>query len=219
MIINLGDAPFKAFIKVTYPNGTCTVSLGDKSFTHTGGGTHTFTVNKKGTWTVEATNNRGVSETANVSLTYRGQAANVTLTCFDGYVYNAGDIYEEFTGGYSTVPLAAAALEFSTNYDGKLRVRANYGNSNPCAALTNKAIDLTNYSILRAIGDSNSNSVGTASTVGVSSTRSVGGGLPKYTNIGSSSTLDISGLSGPHYIGIWAPAYSGIAAVSKIWLE
>lgn len=219
MIINLGDAPFKAFITVTYPNGTCTVSLGDKSFTHTGGDTHTFTVNKKGTWTVEATNNRGVSETANVSLTYRGQVSSVTLTCFDGYVYNEGDIYEEFTDGYSTVPLAADALEFSTNYDGKLRVRANYGNNNPCAALINKAIDLTNYSRLRAIGDSNSNSVGTASTVGVSSTRSVGGGLPKYTNIGSSSTLNISGLSGPHYIGIWAPAYSGIAAVSKIWLE
>ena len=221
MIINLGDAPFKAFIKVTYPNGTCTVSLGDKSFTHTGGGTHTFTVNKKGAWTVKATSNDGYNLTAQstAALTYRGQVANVTLTYFDGYVYNAGDIYEEFTGGYSTVPLAADALEFSTNYDGKLRVRANYGNNNPCAALTNKAIDLTNYSRLRAIGDSNSNSVGTASTVGVSSTRSVGGGLSHYTNIGSSSTLDISGLSGPHYIGIWAPAYSGIAAVSKIWLE
>ena len=99
MIINLGDAPFKAFIKVTYPNGTCTVSLGGKSFTHTGGGTHTFTVNKKGTWTVMATNTAGVVETQTVNITTRGQTVSVTLVC-RLYFYNRGDMCGANSGGW-----------------------------------------------------------------------------------------------------------------------
>ena len=103
MIINLGDAPFKGFIKVTYPNGTCTVSLGDKSFTHTGGGTHTFTVNKKGTWTVKATSNDGYNLTAQstAALTYRGQVANVTLS-YALWLYNKGDLCSAVTGGWNS---------------------------------------------------------------------------------------------------------------------
>ena len=48
MIINWGDAPFKAFIKVTYNAGTCTCKMGSETFTHSGGGTATFEVKKKG---------------------------------------------------------------------------------------------------------------------------------------------------------------------------
>lgn len=101
MIINLGDAPFKAFIKVTYPNGTCTVSLGDKSFTHSGGGTHTFTVNKKGTWTVKATSADGYNLTAQstAALTYRGQVASVTLSYTLNLFVNGTD-NTAVTGGY-----------------------------------------------------------------------------------------------------------------------
>lgn len=91
---------FKAFITVTYPSGTCTVSLGDKSFTHTGGGTHTFTVNKKGTWIVTATRADGTTESSNVSITFNGQSASVTLKC-RRYFYNNGDV-SSLTGGWSS---------------------------------------------------------------------------------------------------------------------
>ena len=223
MIINLGDAPFKAFIKVTYPNGTCTVSLGNKSFTHSGGGTHTFTVNKKGTWTVRATNNRGVSEIANVSITYRGQVSSVTLTCWDGYVYNAGDIYEEFTGGYSTVPANSNAPAASFGTDGTLHVGAAVGNANPCAFISNKAIDITKFSKLVAYGKHSSSSDSVRSTVGVANSRNVGWGLSIASGLGNKSwatvTVDISSLSGAYYIGIWAAAYASYAEVTYIRLE
>lgn len=142
MIINLGDAPFKAFIKVTYPNGTCTVSLGDKSFSHTGGGTHTFTVNKKGTWTVRATSNAGVVETQNVSLTYVGQVASVTLT---GILY----IFKEGSG--AKVPLKTAS-----GTDGSITVGTNYiqaagrtAGDSQTLVYTTSPINLTHFSSVR----------------------------------------------------------------------
>ena len=99
MIINLGDAPFKAFIKVTYPNGTCTVSNGTKTYTHTGGGTYTFAVNKKGTWTVKGVYNT-ISRTSTVSITTRGETKSVTLS-YDYVIFNYSKTVN-YTGGWAT---------------------------------------------------------------------------------------------------------------------
>ena len=79
MIINWGDAPFKAFITVTYPGGTCTVTGEGQTYTHTGGGTKTFTVKKKGTYTVKATDGSLTASTSS-SISKRGQAATATLS-------------------------------------------------------------------------------------------------------------------------------------------
>ncbi len=79
MIINWGDVPYKAFITVTYPSGTCTVTNGDKSFSHSGGGTYTFTVTNRGAWTVHASHgDASASSTAN--LTSFGQTLSLTLS-------------------------------------------------------------------------------------------------------------------------------------------
>ena len=89
MIINLGDAPFKAFISVNYPSGTCTVTheSGTK-LTHSGGGKHTFTVNKKGKWIVTATPASGAAKTSEVTINTRGEVKTVSLSyelvLFDG---------------------------------------------------------------------------------------------------------------------------------------
>ena len=98
MIINLGDAPFKAFITVTYPKGTCTVSNAGTTLSHSGGGTHTFTVNKKGTWTVTAQYSTAV-KTASVEITYRGQMESVTLS-YTLLLYDNGKNYTDISGGW-----------------------------------------------------------------------------------------------------------------------
>ena len=78
MIINWGDAPFKAFITVTYPSGTCTVTGEGQSYTHSGGGSTTFTVRKKGTYTVKATATNA-SAAASAEITKSGQTKVVDL--------------------------------------------------------------------------------------------------------------------------------------------
>jgi len=72
---------FEAYITVTYPNGTCTVANGEETYTHSGGGTTTFTVKKQGTWTVTATPTDGVSEggSQSVSITESNQTKSVSI--------------------------------------------------------------------------------------------------------------------------------------------
>lgn len=95
MIINLGDAPFKAFIKVTYYKGTCTVTGNGQSYTHSGGGTVTFTVKKKGTYTVKAVCNSASASSA-VTISARGETKSVTLT------YTLTVLSGGLKSGYST---------------------------------------------------------------------------------------------------------------------
>lgn len=139
MIINLGDAPFKAFITVTYPNGTCTVSLGDKSFTHTGGDTHTFTVNKKGTWTVRATRSDGTAESKTVSLSTRGQTVSVTLTC-PYYLFKSG------SGKLVDFTSKAAPLAFTAEH---IQLNVNNVWDNVTSCHTSSPINLTSYKTLK----------------------------------------------------------------------
>ena len=209
MIINLGDAPFKAFIKVTYPNGTCTVSLGDKSFTHSGGGTHTFTVNKKGTWTVKATSASGLSETTTVSITYNGQVANVTLTIWRGELYNAGNEYSDFTGGW--VKYSNGSLTKTSSY------MVYNSNNEDCVIGTNNAIDLTNYtsynmSLTYITGSWSLNMVviWDSATLAKSQTGNTG-----------TYSLDISGFNGKYYLGFgtgWGAGDQEIR-ITKAWLS
>lgn len=100
MIINLGDAPFKAFIKVTYKTGTCTCTNGKKTYTHSGGGTATFEVNAKGSWTVKATYG-SVSASQSVTISSRNETKSVTLV-YKLDLYNAGNQCTSVTGGWVT---------------------------------------------------------------------------------------------------------------------
>lgn len=142
MIINLGDAPFKAFITVTYPNGTCTVSLGNKSFTHSGGGTHTFTVNKKGTWTVTATSAGGSKESTTVNITERNQSVSVSLRCLLYLFQNGSGKQVGFSvdnGGLSMV------ADIDAN---RIYVSGAGLYSGNIAVYTSSPIDLTHYRTL-----------------------------------------------------------------------
>ncbi len=108
MIINLGDAPFKAFIKVTYPKGTCTCTLGSTTYSHSGGGTATFEVNKKGTWTITAAYN-SISKSTTASVSTRGETKTVSLS-YTTYLYKLGDECKSVSGGWVT-----AAKKFASD--------------------------------------------------------------------------------------------------------
>lgn len=231
MIINLGDAPFKAFIKVTYPNGTCTVSLGDKSFTHTGGGTHTFTVNKKGTWTVKATSNDGYNLTAQstAALTYRGQVANVTLS-YTLWLYNKGDLCSAVTGGWvARKQGSAGTVTFNTD---NIYV---YGTpNNAVGAYTNNLINLSKYSTLNVrfktkLIAKGSNSVNATYITVVTTSKSdryLNSGLiyqqiradANKIQAGSVIKVDISGISQNCTIGMNS-INGGEYSVDMIWLS
>lgn len=143
MIINLGDAPFKAFIKVTYKNGTCTCTNGKKTYTHSGGGTATFEVNAKGTWTVKATYSSYTSS-QDVSVEKRGEAKNITLN-YTQILYDNGNLYAGVTGGWEVFGGASTSGE----RDGKKHLYASQ-DFNYTGHYTKTTLDLSPFSTLCA---------------------------------------------------------------------
>lgn len=229
MIINLGDAPFKAFITVTYPKGTCTVSNGTTALSHSGGGTHTFTVNKKGTWTVTAQYST-IVKTANVNITYRGQVASVTLS-YTLLLYDNGTNYTDVTGGW-----VSRAIGYSSQFNTPVKPTISYKSDymrivqgddsyyqNGIVSTKNK-IDLTPYvrvkfelKAVTTINDGSrayiqiNDSFGTYRTDGMIASTSQIRTSGTYTR----SLVDVDQAA---YIGI--DAYWGITIdIAKIWLE
>lgn len=123
MIINWGDAPFKAFITVTYPSGTCTVSGNGQTYTHTGGGTTTFTVKKKGTYTVKSESGTNTASKS-VNITSRNQTVSVALI-YTFYIFKSGtgmasgfSVKADTTSYGDTLPtVSASEISFYGSYD------------------------------------------------------------------------------------------------------
>lgn len=85
--ITLDFAPYKAYIKVTGPDGaTVNAAKGDKSVSGTiSGGSVTLTVNEDGEWTITATYKDGIAQATTVNVleegeTYTAEAKFATLT-------------------------------------------------------------------------------------------------------------------------------------------
>lgn len=85
--ITLDFAPYRAYIKVTAPDGaTVKATKGDKSVAgQASGGSATLTVNEGGEWTITATYKDGVAQAATANVleegeTYAVEAKFVTLT-------------------------------------------------------------------------------------------------------------------------------------------
>ena len=85
--ITLDFAPYRAYIKVTAPDGaTVKVTKGDKSVSgQASGGSVTLTVNEDGEWTITATYKDGIAQAATANVleegeTYTAEAKFATLT-------------------------------------------------------------------------------------------------------------------------------------------
>lgn len=216
MIINLGDAPFKAFITVSYPKGTCTLTDGSTTLSHSGGGSYTFTVKKKGSYTVKIQQGSAV-KTAAVSISRRGQTVSLSLD-YRLYLYNAGST--DLTISFRTEQSATGTLGSdcitmtgSEKWYGDIQMD------------TEPAIDLSPYStanfLIENTGSASGFYIGFGPTKGTTSTAriSVSGELAKTTK-----SLDISELNTAYYFT--AERYTnssslgnGTAKIYSAWLD
>ena len=105
-------AYFSAYINITYPaNSNCVVTNSGgqivASDTNAGSSTKTWTavLGTTGTYTVTATatDGSGRSKSQSVSITFDGQVESVTLSYWDGTLFDNGNQYSEITGGWTGV--------------------------------------------------------------------------------------------------------------------
>lgn len=127
MIINAqSGGSFTAYINVTYQKGTCTCTLGDETLTHSGGGTASFEVHKKGTWVVTA-KYANLSKSANAAVTEKDQTVSLSLTLAKWF-YNEGNLCSSVTGGWDQ----PSALHYTYGESGQAKntgtVTKNSGN-------------------------------------------------------------------------------------------
>lgn len=202
MIFNIADAPFKATIKVTYPSGTCTCALGDRVFTHSGGGTATFEVNKKGDWTVAATNTDAISEKT-VSITDRNQVASITLQ-YVRYMYDGANNVSSVSGGWEkfsgTGTLTINSASMTLDVPSK-----SYG-ANTAYIRAKKKVDLTAYSKAEATYANLVRVYGRGSFCIFDNS----GNIVASTDFDDSKTkisINVKTLKGQYYVGFYLNSY------------
>lgn len=206
------SSDFSASISVSYPSGaTLTCSDGYTTLTATTtSGSYTFDVPNSGTWTVRATSGSN-SDSETVSISYSGQSTSVTLSFFDGYLFNYGSVNENVTGGWT-----AKNVPHVSGYSGYPNATAQIGGSLVIAMgdtdksgmyVTQNKIDLTKYSTITFYGYTwDYNGYGRAalqvmSSIGTLSSDNVVASFFENNKSVASHTIDIASLSGSYYIG------------------
>lgn len=210
MIINWGDAPFKAFITVIYPNGTCTVTGEGQTYTHTGGGTTTFVVKKKGTYTVKASDGASSVSPAShsVSITKRGEAKKVSFSYTTTFITNAGAPNVSFAthttaGGTLSVSTTGGVYQIESNISSAVNREQFYRYTTNKYNLTGRK---TLYFTVKVGGQYETGFavyVGTSATTLTASKSS--GAVTSYTTF----SLDVSKLNGMHHIGFYIDSWRG----------
>lgn len=193
---------FMATISVTYPEGSiCTCSDGATTLTAPDtSGSHTFTVNSAGDWTVTITDGEATKSDV-VSITEDGQSESIDI----GYqilLFVAGGTRVSWltrTSGAGSVSITDDSIALNGLQNG--------GNNNWQMVYTEEMYDLTNYTILRARLGTSSN---TSRSIGVTLTPTSFAFNPSYVALKSSSateagteiSVDITALTGEYYIAI-----------------
>lgn len=223
MIINWGDAPFKAFITVTYPRGTCTVTGEGQSYTHSGGGTTTFTVKKKGTYTVKAATG-SLSKSGTVTISKLNEAKTISLD-YTTYLFKAGTgDYSGTTGGWSNATVSTSYVQMANS--------SIYGEPGTTDRYyyTKSKVNVSDYKTLKFTVTYHNNNTGSFisgsyATFGLlSSSLSVSKGVT--FRAGGTYSVDLSSVTGSYYVGALIAArrsYDETCTVTvkatNIWLE
>lgn len=226
MIINWGDAPFKAFITVTYPNGTCTVSGNGQTYTHSGGGTTTFTVKKKGTYTVNGVGRDGKGTgSKSVTITEKKQTSSVSLS-YQYTLYASNTAYVTFVGtSHKNDNYGGASYNTSTL---ALEARSGWGGSSYAIISTASAIDVTDYKTITFTLSSFSSN-GTAKVGIASSSLSRTFATSASPTSATTVTVSLASITGSYYPTMYVygmheegfdyPAQDATMRVSKIVLS
>ena len=213
---------FASRIAVTYPAGsTCTCYSGNVSYTAPNtSGSYTFTVPQTGTWTVKSTNGNSTAS-QNVSITGNGQSVSVTLSYWNGQLFDNGNQYTDHTGGWSGSNSTGGSYSVSPN----LSVS---GTNITAAFFTNSKVDVTKFKKLCFTG-SVSTVAGTAQ-FGLMDHRFAWNNAGYVASLKaekiSNGVLDISAISGSYYINAHVVAgvlddipLAGSIYISKVWME
>lgn len=226
MIIPLGGGGSKvvASITVTYPVGsTLTCTLGSKVLTAKDtSGRWVFGLPSIGDWVVKATDGTDMA-TQTVTVT-SGQTANVMLSYWDGTIYDAGNEYTAYTGGWTLY--AGTGYDTATKTNNQLYVKVQESDSKPYIRTTNK-VSLTGFTKIDATITAQTHSSSWGGNERCSLLVSANADLTnpvaqaKPTN-NSAQILSLAiNLTGSYYVGIKASAGTASTVsmtVSKIQL-
>lgn len=226
-----GGIPYAA-IGVTYPSGSaCTCTNG--TLTHTAkdtSGKAVFVIPYAGTWTVKAVSGSNTASKS-VSITADGQVATVTLSYWNGQLYDAGNEYTAQTGGWESFNPTGYTLGEATKNSNNLYLKAKYQYEGwySVAFGTKNKIDLSKFSTLHlnVTATTGVNSGDTCAQMGLCSVKdkTVYSSPVAKVNLPTSAgaaTLDISSYTGSYYVFFLAANRSNntdrTVTTNKIWL-
>ena len=204
-----GGKPY-AVIGVTYPSGsTCTCTNGSKTLTAKDtSGKAMFVIPYAGTWTVKAVSGSNTASNA-VSITADGQVATVTLSYWNGQLYDAGNEYTAQTGGWESFNPTGYSLGEATKNSNNLYLNAKYVYDNwyTIAFGTKNKIDLSKFSILHlnVTAATGASSGDTCTKLGLCSVKDktvYSSPVASVTFPASTGavTLDVSSYTGSYYV-------------------
>lgn len=196
--------PF-AFIAVTYPEGSvCTCDDGVETLTAKNtDGTYVFCVPHDGEWTITSTVSEDSTKTKSqiVEITEEGQFESVKLI-YGWALFNEIDGLASGYSGASTWDTADP--EVSTDSVGKYILFPSGGGYNRMSYIE-PAVDLTEYNTLEIYGHTTDQMTSLEKYFGVWESIPTSSDVPvgevNMTDTLDSYTIDISKLSGEHYLG------------------
>lgn len=219
-IIKMGGGKPKHFaaISVTYPAGaTVTCANGSKTLAaEDTTGKWMFSVPAAGTWTVTATKD-GNTKSASVAITTEGQHESIAIN-FELWLVQDGVDNTDVTGGWTSAPLwlsneVSSRAPDITFRSGEMEIKqSGPGSANSGMAYANNPIDLSSYSSISINSFSEQEDSNHAKLVVWKDTPNDKNGV---ANVGigvatvMTHTLDVSSLSGEHYIGVYLFKYNG----------
>jgi hypothetical protein len=162
-------------------------------------------------WTVTAI--QGTNTASTTVLITTNKEYEVALSYWNGELYDSGNQYPSVTGGWSAT---YGQNDFHADSDG-LRLQTG----SICVVATENAIDLTNWSTIKA--NVNVTASSGNGKMGISTSRPTDDNtsIPRRTEFSGTGiktiSLDISTISGLYYVAV--TGYHMTEKFTKIWLE
>lgn len=217
-----GGGKLYAVIGVEYPAGSeCSCSNGTKTLkAKDTSGKWLFAIPEAGTWTVTATDGTN-SKSVDVEISEQGQIVSVTLAYWNGELYDAGNEFEAYTGGFEQYGFPSASVSAGGSISKReSSIAMSVGGKGVSASTVNK-IDLTDFNTLHVNILSNT-SAGNRGTLFVASDRTTTVSLVDIGGVIGEAILDISGLNGEYYLGVGIYSSVGVnysLEFNKLWLS
>lgn len=213
-----------AYIVADFPVSTtsCTCSNGTVTLTADAAalakGLYVFAIPSAGTWTVSTTNGTD-TVTKEVEITAEGQAESVSISFWNGALYDAGNQYTDITGGWKRVGTGGKV----TFNDNNMEVTCTTDNSFGTVQTAN-AIDLTGFASLKVTisAADKRNMGGSVRIINPITNAIVASSVLDGTALTTTTALDISSINEQCYVRILATytyPYNHTFKITKVIME